>query len=150
MADRRDVHPHHLLRALLDDRLVRQVLAELGVEADRVRLTLDQRWLAASDTIEVEEVETLGIDLATVLAVVNPPFDDPPDWAGRRLTDATRELLVRALGVRRVDSGRGVTSGHLLVAVLSTKEPIVAGTVREHGLSERAARRVVDAWSRRA
>lgn len=150
MSDRLDVHPHHLLRALLDDRVVRDVLAELGADPDEVRVTLDRAWLGAADTIDPEEIASVGIDVATVLRAVNPPFDDPPDWGGRRLTDATRELLVRALGVRAATHGSTVAPAHLLLALLSSKDRILAVTFRAHGLTARAARPVVERWTRRA
>lgn len=150
MVDRRDVHPHHLLRAVLGDRVVRDVLVEIGADPDEVRVTLDREWLAASDTIELEEIAAVGIDLVTVLAAINPPFDAPPDWGGRHVTDVTRELLVRALGVRGVLHGSRVTSSHLLLALMTSKDHIVSATFRAHGLHGRAARSVVERWSRRA
>ncbi|MDO9456930.1 Clp protease N-terminal domain-containing protein [Nocardioides sp.] len=150
MADRHDVHPHHLLRAVLGDQMVRDVLVELGADPDEVRVTLDREWLAAADTIALEEIESVGIGLATVLTAVNPPFDDPPDWEGRRITEPTRELLVRALGVRGITQGARVGSGHLLLALMSSKDHIVAATFRTHGLHSRGARTVVERWSRRA
>ena len=150
MPDRRDVHPHHLLRAALRDRFVRDVVAELGADPDQVLLTLDHRWLAAADTIDVEEVEAVGIELPMVLAAINPPFDGPPDWGGRHLTDATRDLLVRALGMRGPGAGPNVGSGQVFLALLSSKDHIVAPTLREHGLSLRTARPLVDQRSRRS
>lgn len=150
MADRREVHPHHLLRAVLADHLVRDVLGRLGADPDQVLLTLDQRWLAAADTIEVEEIEAVGIDLATVLTAVNPPFDRPPDWGGRRITEPTRDLLVRALAGRGPLQGGRVTGAHLLLALMSSKDPIVAATLRAHDLHTRAARGAVARWCRRA
>ena len=150
MVDRRDVHPHHLLRAVLGVRDVRVLLVEIGDEPHEYLLTLDREWLGASDTIEPEEIAAVGIDLSTVLAALNPPFDDPPDWGGRNVTDVTRELLVRALGVRGVLHGSSVTSSHLLLALMTSKDHIVSATFRAHGLHGRAARGVVERWSRRA
>ena len=150
MADRHEVHPHHLLRAVLPDRLVRDVLAELGTDADQLALTLDGLWLAAADTIELEEIEARGIDLATVLQAINPPFDEMPDWGGRRLTGPTRDLLVRALGVRAIGHGSRTSSAHLLLALMSSKDHLVAGTFRAHGLTARATRPIVERWGRRA
>lgn len=150
MSDRHDVHPHHLLRALLDDRVVRDLVSELGADPDEVRVTLDRAWLGAADTIDPEEIAAVGIDLATVLAAVNPPFDEAPDWGGRRLTDPTRELLVRALGVRAATHGSRVGSAHLLLSLLSSKDRILVATFRAHGLTARAARPVVERWTRRA
>lgn len=150
MADRRDVHPHHLLRAVLADVEVREVLALVGANPDQLMLTLDRWWLEASDTIEVEEVEARGIDVATVLTVINPPFGDGADWGGRRLSPATREVLVRALGARSLHHGGATTSGHLLLALLQSKDRLVAGTFREHGVHARAVRPVVERRGRRA
>ncbi len=150
MVDRHDVHPHHLLRALLADRLVREVLVELGADPDEVRLSLDHEWLAAAETLDLEEIEAVGIDLPTVLAAVNPPFDAPPDWGGRRLTEATRDLLVRALAVRGSTHGPRVGPEHLLLAVMSSKDRVVAGALRAHGLHSRQARAVVERRTRRS
>jgi hypothetical protein len=150
VTDRHDVHPHHLLRAVLGDRPVREVLRELGVDADEVRLTLDHQWLAAADTIQLEEIEAVGIDLPMVLAAVNPPFDEPPEWGGRRLTTTTRDILVRALAVRGPIQGARVTSSHLLLALMASKDPMVVATLRAHSLHGRTARGVVERWSRRA
>ncbi|MFB9313639.1 hypothetical protein [Nocardioides plantarum] len=148
--DRRDVHPHHLLRAVLGDRLVREILGDLDVDADEVLVTLDQHWLAAADTIDVEEIEAVGIDLPTVLAAINPPFDEPPDWGGRQLTVATRDLLMRALAVRGPTQAVRVGSSHLLLSLMSSRDPLVSATLRAHSLHGRAARGVVERWSRRA
>lgn len=150
MTDRRDVHPHHLLRAVLTDRDVREILLELGAEPDEVLLTLDREWLGAADTIEPEEVAMLGIDLATVLTALNPPYDAPPDWRGRQVTDATRELLVRSLAARGATHGGAVEGGHVLLALLSSRDHIVAATFRAHGLSPRTARGAVERRYRRA
>ena len=150
MIDRRDVHPHHLLRAVLGDRQVREILGGLDVAADEVLVTLDQRWLAAADTIDLEEIEAVGIDLPTVLDAVNPPYDEPPDWGGRQLTVATRDLLVRAIAARGTTHAPRVGTSHLLLALMSSKDPLVSGTLRAHALHGRAARGVVERWSRRA
>ncbi len=150
MRDRFDVQPHHVLRALLGDRFVRDVLAHLEADADEVRLTLDRRWLEAADTIDVEEVESPGIDVATLLAAVSPPFDEQPDWRGRRPTPRTRDVLVLALRERAAVSSTRTHSGHLLLGVMASRDPIVAGTFAEHDLRLRRVRPVVQRWGRRA
>ncbi|WP_139977992.1 Clp protease N-terminal domain-containing protein [Nocardioides litoris] len=149
MPDRHDVHPHHLLRAVLGDQVVRDLLRELGTDADDVSLTLDRRWLDAADTIDVEEVETLGVGLPMVLAALNPPYDGPPDWGGRHLLDSTREVLVRALGMRGPTSTAPVRAAHVLLALMTCKDSIVGGAFRDHGVTLKAARPVVDRWTRR-
>lgn len=150
MADRHDVHPHHLLRALLGDRTMRDALSELGADPDEVGLTLDQLWLAGTDVLGPEAVAAVGIDLPTVLAAVNPPFDEAPDWGGRRLTEATRDVLVRALAVRGPLQGVRVGPGHLFLALMLSRDPLVGATLRAHHLHTRTARAVVERWSRRA
>ncbi len=143
------MQPHHVLRALLGDRFVRDVLVHLEVSPDELRVTLDRRWLDAADTIDVEEVESPGIDVATLLAAVNPPFDEQPDWRGRRPTPRTRDVLVLALRERAL-SGNRTHSGHLLLGVMASRDPIVAGTFAEHDLRLRRVRPVVQRWGRRA
>ncbi len=150
MTSRRDVQPHHLLRALLADRFVRDVCAELGVDPDLVRLSLDRRWLDAADTIDVEEVEARGIDVPTLLAAVNPPFDEQPDWQGRRLTPRSRDVLVLALRERATVSGHRTHSGHVLLGLMASRDPIVAGTFADHDLRLRQVRPVVQRLGRRA
>jgi hypothetical protein len=57
---------------------------------------------------------------------------------------------VRALGLRSLTHGPGLGSGHLLLALLGSKDRVVAATVRAHGLQARRARPVVERWTRRA
>ncbi|GAA5144332.1 hypothetical protein GCM10023340_11990 [Nocardioides marinquilinus] len=149
MTDRHDVHPHHLLRAVLADADVRLVLASLGADADDLRLTLDHLWLAASDTIDVEEVSALGIELGTVLAVLNPPHDAPPDWGGRRFATTTRDVLVAALANRALQRDARTSGPDVLVALAGSKDRLVAGTFAAHGLRARDVRRHVERWGRR-
>lgn len=150
VTDRRDVHPHHLLRAVLADPPAREVLAELGVPASDLLLTLDGLWLAASDTIEVEEIEARGIDVEVVLSALNPPFDGEADWGGRRLSDPTRAVLVRALALRGLAQGRPVTSRHLLLALMTSRDRLVTDAFAAHRLRYRDARRVADRLGRRS
>lgn len=150
MADRHEVHPHHLLRAVLTDAQARDVVTTLGADPDEVLLTLDRLWLAASDTIEIEEIEARGIELHTVLAAINPPFDEQPDWGGRRLAAPSRDLLVRALAARGIGHGPRTGSGHLLLALMGSKDRLLAATFREHALHARDARALVERWGRRA
>lgn len=150
MVDRHDVQPHHLLRAALADGFCRHLISHLAGDPDALLITLDQLWLDAADAIDVEEIQARGIDMVTVLAAINPPFDGEPDWRGRRLTDATRDLLVRALGVRAIGHGRTTGSGHVLLALMGSRDPLVAGTFRAHGLHARDAKPLVERWSRRS
>jgi hypothetical protein len=150
VTSRSDVQPHHVLRALLADRFVRDVLTHLGTDPDQARITLDRRWLDAAETIDVEEVEARGIDVATLLEAVNPPFDEQPDWRGRRPTPRTRDILVLALRERAAVSGSRTHSGHLLLGVMASRDPIVSGTFAEHDLRLRQVRPVVQKWGRRA
>ena len=94
--DRREVRPEHLLRAVLDDALVDQVLTGLGTSGTAVRTTLEHRMLETVDDIGDEVLFALGIDIETVLVVLNPPYDEP-DWRGRTLSPAARDVLVKAL-----------------------------------------------------
>jgi hypothetical protein len=150
VTSRRDVHPHHVLRALLSDRFVRDVLGGVRVDPDQVRITLDRRWLDAADTIDLEEIESRGIEVGTLLQAVNPPFDEQPDWRGRRLTPRTRDVLVLALRERAAVAGDRTHSGHLLLGVMASRDPIVSGTFAEHDLRLRQVRPIVQRWGRRA
>ncbi|MFC5175923.1 Clp protease N-terminal domain-containing protein [Nocardioides taihuensis] len=149
MSDRREVRPEHLLRAVLDDVAVREVLAELGVAATDVLTTLEHKRLAATRAFDVESLHELGIDVATVMTVLNPPYDAEADWQGRVLSRGAQEVCVAALA-ESVHSDRGVTSGHLLLGLLRSRDRLVAGTLREHGLRLRPARVVVAHRGRRS
>ena len=150
MADRHDVHPHQVLRAVLREPFVGDVLAAREVVVAEVQVTLERRWLAAGDTIEVEEVEALGIDVPTLLRALNAPYDGVADWGDLRLTDATRDVLVGALRARASTRQRRTSVGHLLLGLMTSRDPIVAGTFAEHGLRTRDVRPLVERWGRRA
>jgi hypothetical protein len=148
--DRREVRPHHLLRAVLDDRLVGDVLARLGAPTETLRATLEHRWLDTVDDVDGETLFALGIDLEIVLEVLNPPFDREPDWRGRTLSDEARTVLVSALVERTTTGSPSVHAGHVLLGLLRSHDPVVAGTFREHGVRLRDARPLVATWGRRA
>ena len=150
MADRHEVYPHHVLRAALRDPFVGDVLAALEVPVAQLQVTLEHRWLAASDTIEIEEIEAIGVDVATLLAALNPPYDGPADWGDLRLAATTSDLLVATLRARAGMPHGRTHSGHLLLALLGSRDAIVAGTFADHGLRARDARPLVRKWGRRA
>ena len=149
MSDRREVRPEHLLRAVLDDVAVREVLAELGVAAADVLTTLEHRRLEAVDALDLEDLHALGIDVETVVTVLNPPFDGEADWQGRVLTRSAQEVCVAALA-ESARGDRGVTSGHVLLGLLRSRDPLVSGTLRAHGLRLRPTRVVVARRGRRS
>lgn len=149
MGERHEIRPHHLLRAVLDDRLVREVLAHLQAPADEVRATLDRRWLDTIEELDSETLHALGIDVATVLMVVNPPFDDPPEWRGREITKETRDVLVVALRESAGARDQPVHAGHLLLGLMSARDPLVSATLAAHGLRLREVRALVNRWGRR-
>jgi hypothetical protein len=153
MADRYDVHPHHVLRAVLEDRVATDVLSAIDVDPAQVQVTLAHHWLDAADTIEVEEIETVGVDVTMLLAALNPADGTRPQWGGRHLTQAARDVLVRSLGVCGAMRQRRTTSGHVLLALLACKDPIVVRTFATHGIGPQESRRLrglVEQWGRRA
>lgn len=151
MTDRHEVHPHHVLRAVLRDPTVGDLLRPHGVEVEQVEVTLAQRWLAHSDTIGIEDVEALGVDVATLLAALGPDAGEgSPTWGGRRLAGPTRDLLVRTLGICGAMRHRHPGSGHLLLALMGCRDAVVAETFAAHGLRARDVRPWVRQWGRRA
>ena len=147
--DRREVRPEHLLRAVLDDKLVGLVLTGLGTTAAGVRQTLEHRCLATVDAIGDEELFALGIDLETVLVVLNPPYDGEPDWHGRTMSSEGRDVLVRALVESSGSQAPRVHAGHVLLGLLRSHDPVVAGTFRDHGIRLKRTREQVELWGRR-
>ena len=149
MADRYDVHPHHLLRAALEDQFAADVLRALEVRPDEMKVTLTERWLAASDVIEIEEIESVGVDVASVLEALNPAGVRPVEWGGRRLSAPARDVLVRALGIGAAMRHQQVSSGHLLLALLASKDAIVLQTLAAHRVRAKEVRPLVAQWGRR-
>ncbi len=147
--DRREVRPEHLLRAVLDDALVDQVLTGLGTSGTAVRTTLEHRMLETVDDIGDEVLFALGIDIETVLVVLNPPYDEP-DWRGRTLSPAARDVLVKALVESSRSSAPRVHAGHVLLGLLGSHDPVVVGTLRDHGVRPKPTREQVELWGRRA
>ena len=147
--DRREVRPEHLLRAVLDDGQVGHALVACGTTPQAMRATLEHRWLATVDDIDVETLFELGIDVETVLVALNPPFDDEPDWQGRTLSPEARDVLVKAL-VESSGSGRRVHAGHVLLGLMHSRDPVLIGTFREHGVRAKAVRELVRRWDRQA
>lgn len=150
MADRFEVHPHHLLRAVLDDVIVVDVLRRLEVEADQLKATLAECWLAAADVIDLEEVEAVGIDGATLLGALNSADGARVEWGGRRLSPPARDVLVRALGICVAMRHARTTSGHVLLALMDSRSAIVAQTFAAHGLRAKDVRPLLAQWGRRA
>ena len=149
VSDRREVRPEHLLRAVLDDAAVREVRADLGVAATDVLTTLERRRLEATDAFDLESLHEIGVGVDTVVRVLNPPFDGEADWEGRVLTREAQEVCVAALA-ESVRGERGVTSGHVLLGLLRSRDRLVARTLREHGLRLRQTRVVVAHRGRRS
>jgi hypothetical protein len=148
--DRREVRPDHLLRAVLDDALVVDVLDQLGAPAREVRATLEHRWLDTLDDVDAEVVFSLGIDLDNVLEVLNPPYDDEADWHGRLLSPAAQDVLLRALVEYSSARGPHIHAGHVLLGLLHSHDPLVAATFRTHRVRLRPARALVTEWGHRA
>lgn len=148
--DRREIRPDHLLRAILDDRLVGDVLERLGTPSATLRATLERRWLDTVDDLDSETLFAFGIDVQIVLEVLNPPYDGEPDWRGRRLSDPARSVLVSTLLEGQTTGSPSVHAGHVLLGLLHSHDAVVAGTFRQHGIRLRAARPLVEAWGRRA
>jgi hypothetical protein len=148
--DRREVRPDHLLRAALDDGLVVDVLDALGAPAPAVRATLEHRWLETLDDVDAEALFSLGIELDNVLEVLNPPYDAEPDWHGRLLSPAARDVLLSALVEYSAIRGPRIHAGHLLLGLLRSHDALVTATFRTHHVRLRPARALVAEWGRRA
>jgi hypothetical protein len=148
--DRREVRPDHLLRAVLDDGLVVDVLGHLGAPAAAVRATLEHRWLETLDDVDAEAVFALGIDLDNVLEVLNPPYDAEPDWHGRLLSPAAQDVLLSALREYSAIRGPHIHAGHVLLGLLRSHDQLVAATFRAHRVRLRPTRALVAERGRRA
>ncbi|CAN5355093.1 hypothetical protein BH11ACT8_BH11ACT8_09120 [soil metagenome] len=150
MADRHEVQPHHVLRAVLGDGYAAELLAAVGSSAQELRLTLDGLWLEASEEIGPEEIGAVGIDVATLLALLNPPYDGAVAADGRRLTEPARDVLVAALRTNASMRHPRTGTGHLLVALLRSRDPLVSATCTAHRVPVRAVTDLVATRGRRA
>ncbi len=132
-----DVRPEHLFAALLwdTDCLAVRVLADQGVDLDRLHGELDQRrgkYVNGLDDDDAAALASIGIDLAEVVS----RLDDAPR-AGRR-SGRTRLRFSRAgkkvleLSLREAIALRHnyIGTEHLLLGLARQDDTIVGGAMR--------------------
>lgn len=116
------VGTEHLVLAMTQDDEATALLARLGIEAARVRATLEP--------------------------VVRPGAATPTPGSARPYTSRTRQAFGLAAEAAADASGGGVGIEYLLVGLLSERESIGAQVLQHHGLSleqaQAAARRTAD------
>ena len=117
---------------------------------DRREVRPDHLLRAALDDVDAEALFSLGIELDNVLEVLNPPYDAEPDWHGRLLSPAARDVLLSALVEYSATRGPRIHAGHLLLGLLRSHDPLVTATFRTHHVRLRPARALVAEWGRRA
>ncbi len=149
-----EIRPEHLLRALLDDRLVRDLLAAAGTDADELRAVLEREYLAGLEVIDEASLYAARVDLTGMLATWNAPRVAPGPFAAAmdayRLTDGARACLMRGVGEAARTGATTMTSGHLLLGLLRTRDRTVARVLRTVRVDQRAVRTVLRRWGRRA
>jgi len=137
--------PEDLLRALLDDPAVTEVLAAAGVPGEELRIAVERRWLGRVERFDDEVLQGRRVDVAALLRAVNagsPTLGGLPRPVQNALGLAVRESA--ALQASQV----GVE--HLLVALIAGSDPVVAPAAAELGVRAAAVRRVVARRGRRA
>lgn len=137
--------PEDLLRALLDDAAVIDVLAAAGASADELRVAVERRWLARLEGVGEEVLRGRRVDVAALLRAVNA---GSPTLAG--LPRPVRAALGRAIGESTALRADRVRAEHLLVALLAGPDPVVAPAAADVGLRAPVVRRVVARRGRRA
>ncbi|MCY7394760.1 MAG: hypothetical protein LH468_01190 [Nocardioides sp.] len=150
MSDRGDVEPVHVLRAALEDSVVRDVLELCGACPTGLRLTLERRWLATLDGVDTETLHARGVEVAEMLRDLGPGRERAERGRDRQVAPAAREVLGGALRDAAADRAPRVASWHLLVGLVTSTDPLVAATFAEHGVRARDVRRVVRRLGRRA
>ncbi|MBS43881.1 MAG: hypothetical protein CMH83_12115 [Nocardioides sp.] len=144
------VQPHHVLRAVLDDVLVRDVLARCDVDVAMLRTDLDLAWWSSVDCPDVLGEASAGLDLETVRAALEPSRGWAAAWGDRRPSEGTRTLLRAAL-VRRSRTGcRRPVAGHVLLAAATSEDPVLRAALTPYRKRLRPASRLVAQWGRRA
>lgn len=137
--------PEDLLRAVLDDAAVIDVLAAAGVSADELRVAVERRCLARLEGVDEEVLRGRRVDVVALLQALN---------AGSS-TLAGLPLPAQAALGRAVEESAALRAGrvraeHLLVALLAGPDPVVAPAAAEVGLRAAVVRRVVARRGRRA
>lgn len=129
-----EVRAEHLLRAALDDELVAVALAELGVSAPAVRLTLERRWLDAVDLVEAAAQEDPGVSVAEIAQALDRMAGQGSPLDRRPLSDAARAALLGALRERILEGAPATHAGHVLLGLMRCRDPLVGSTLAHHGL----------------
>jgi hypothetical protein len=149
MADRHEIEPAHILRAVLSDHAARRVLEVCGASPTEVRITLDRLGLDAMEALDPEVVHALGVEVDQLLRELGPGPARDERWRDRTVSPAAREVLLGALG-EAARLGTPVTGWHLLVGLVASSDPVVVATFAEHRLRLRDVRRVGRRLGRRA
>jgi len=130
--------PEDLLRALLDDSSVSEVLAAAGVPGEELRIAVERRWLARVERLDEEVLRGRRVDVSALLRAVN---------AGSPTLGGLPRPVQTALGLAVRESAAlhdsQVGAEHLLLALIAGSDPVVAPAAAELGLRAGAVRRVV-------
>lgn len=134
-----DTAPEDLLRALLDDATVGDVLSAAGSSADELRVAVERRWLARLDrAIDDELLRGRRVDVGALLRALNegaPTLD--------RLPAGARAALGRALRESAGLHAPSISAEHLLIALVAGSDPVVAPAAAELGLRAATVRGIV-------
>jgi hypothetical protein len=145
MGDPVGLTPEDLLRALLDDRLVVEVLRAVGTSPGELRVAAERRWLVGLDHVDEEVVRGRRADVTALLDALNSAS---PELDG--VSPAAKAVLARAVRESATLHATRVDPPHLLVALLAGTDPVVAPAAAEIGLRAADVRRAVARRGRRA
>ncbi|MBB6628773.1 hypothetical protein H5V45_15710 [Nocardioides sp. KIGAM211] len=149
-ADRHEVRPEHLLRAVLGDAAAADLLRGVGLRPDEVRTTLEHRCLERVDVVDDEVLHTEGIDLGALLDALHEPRGVAAARDLARCSPSARRVLLAAVGEAARAGTATIGAGHVLLALRRSRDPVVAGTFAEHRCGVAELRDVVRRRGRRA
>jgi len=145
MGDPLGLTPEDLLRALLDDALVVEVLRTVGTSPGELRVAVERRWLAALDHVDEEVLRGRRADVAALLDALNSASHELDG-----VSPVAKAVLGRAVRESAALHATSVAAPHLLVALLAGHDPVVAPAAAEIGLRAVDVRRAVAGRGRRA
>jgi ATP-dependent Clp protease ATP-binding subunit ClpA len=153
----REVRPEHLLAALLwdNDCLAVRVLADQGVDLDRLHAELDRRrsrYVDGLDEDDAAALATIGIDLAEVV----DRLGDPPRGGRRsgrprtRFSRPGKKVLELALREAVALHHNYIGTEHLLLGLVRQDDTTVREALRAGGVHVEGLRDAVRAAVRKA